>query len=471
MNLNLCKSCLSTIFVCLYCSLTFFAQSELPKGELIERVEVQSDSAQGYALYLPKSYTPEKKWAILYAFEPLGRGKLPVSIYQEAAEKYGVIVVGSYNSRNGLDGASLSKVLSALWDDTHQRFSIDERRVYATGFSGGSRVASIFAASCQCVTGVIGSGAGFSVGLQPSPSLSFIYFSAIGFDDYNYYEIRQLKKLLEEAKMTHRLERFDGAHQWLPKELTEEALAWMQLYAMKKGSMPKDEKFINDNFQVRLTKSESYLNKNQYLEAFQGFSTITIDFKGLLDVSAIEEKVRNLQNSDELKKALKDEDNQIQIQERHTSFILSEWAKLERSEERLMDLANIRSYIAKLQKTSEEKDDSPARRIARRSLNQVYANSYETALFTYERAKKYNQALNSFELANEIYPKNLRIPYDRARVYALSGQKKKALEFLEKAVSLGYKNWQELESEKGFDNIRQEEKFQKLLTQIKAINN
>lgn len=136
-----------------------------------------------------------------------------------------------------------------------------------------------------------------------------------------------------------------------------------------------------------------------------------------------------------------------------------------------MDLANIRNYIAKLQKTSEEKEDSSARRIARRSLNQVYAGSYETALFTYERAKKYNQALISFELANEIYPKSPRISYDRARVYGLSGQKKKALEFLEKAVGFGFKNWQELESEKGFDNIRQEEKYQKLLTQIKTTNN
>ncbi len=471
MNLNLCKSCLSIIFVCLFCSLTFFSQSQLPKGEVIEKVEIQSDSTQSYALYLPKSYSPEKKWAILYAFEPIGRGKLPVTIYQEAAEKYGVIVVGSYNSQNGLDGTTLSRVLSALWDDTHQRFSIDERRVYATGFSGGSRVASIFASSCMCVTGVIGSGAGFSIGLKPSPSLPFIYFSAIGFDDYNYYEIRLLKKLLEEAKMTHRLERFDGAHQWLPKELAEEALAWMQLYAIKNGSVAKDETFIKDNFQQRLSKSESYLNKNQYLEAFQGFSAIAFDFKGLLDVSAVEEKVKSLQISDELKKALKEEENQIQSQERHSSYILSEWAKLERSEERLMDLANIRNYIAKLQKTSEEKEDSSARRIARRSLNQVYAGSYETALFTYERAKKYNQALISFELANEIYPKSPRISYDRARVYGLSGQKKKALEFLEKAVGFGFKNWQELESEKGFDNIRQEEKYQKLLTQIKTTNN
>lgn len=448
-----------------------FAQTDLPKGEVVERVTTQSDSTQSYALFLPKSYTAEKKWAILYAFDPVGRGKLPVTIFQEAAEKYGVIVVGSYDSRNGMDGNTLTKVLNAFWTDTHQRFSLDERRVYATGFSGGSRVASIFAASCGCVTGVIGSGAGFSNGLKPSPNLSFIYFSAIGVDDYNYFEIRLLKKLLEEAKMTHRVERFDGAHQWLPKELAEEALAWMQLYAMKKGSIPKDEKFINENFQTRIAKAESYLSKKQYLEAFQGFSAIVNDFKDLRDVSGVEVKVKSLQSSDELKKSLKDEEKQIETQEKHAAYLFAEGLKMQNPEEKITALQTIRNYIAKLQKTADEKQDSSERRIARRSLNRVYAETYETAIFRYEREKKYDLALVNFELANEIYPKSPRIPYDRARVYALNGQKKKALEFLEKAIGLGFKNWQELETEKGFENIRQEEKFQKLLAQMKTAGN
>ena len=72
-------------------------------------------------------------------------------------------------------------------------------------------------------------------------------------------------------------------------------------------------------------------------------------------------------------------------------------------------------------------------------------------------------------MANEIYPKNFRIPYDRARVYALSGNKKKALEFLAKAIELGFKNFQEVENEKGFEKIVQDEKFQQILSQIKNI--
>ena len=35
------------------------------------------DESQSYALYLPKAYTPEKKWPILHGFSPAGRGTDP----------------------------------------------------------------------------------------------------------------------------------------------------------------------------------------------------------------------------------------------------------------------------------------------------------------------------------------------------------------------------------------------------------
>ena len=51
------------------------------RGVVIEKVSIQSDPAQSYALYLPSSYTPEKKWPILYCFDPLARGSVPVEAF------------------------------------------------------------------------------------------------------------------------------------------------------------------------------------------------------------------------------------------------------------------------------------------------------------------------------------------------------------------------------------------------------
>src|SRR4029078_12904397 len=73
----------------------------IPRGQLVEKIEALSDSSQSYALYLPSNYTPDRKWPILFAFDPGARGRVPVERFKEAAEKYGWIVLGSNNSHNG----------------------------------------------------------------------------------------------------------------------------------------------------------------------------------------------------------------------------------------------------------------------------------------------------------------------------------------------------------------------------------
>jgi hypothetical protein len=109
---------------------------ELARGSVVEKVICRSDQTQSYALFLPSAYTPAKRWPIIYGFDPGARGRVPVERFKAAAEKYGYIVVGSNNSRNGAREATMAAIKAVL-DDTQARFSIDDARIYAAGFSGG----------------------------------------------------------------------------------------------------------------------------------------------------------------------------------------------------------------------------------------------------------------------------------------------------------------------------------------------
>src|SRR5690349_8767564 len=122
----------------------------IPRGQIVDRIEAFSDASESYALYLPSNYTPDRKWPILYAFDPGARGRVPVERFKEAAEKYGWIVVGSNNSRNGPWDVAVN-AWNAMQKDTHQRLAIDDKRLYATGFSGGARVAIRVAIGCKCL--------------------------------------------------------------------------------------------------------------------------------------------------------------------------------------------------------------------------------------------------------------------------------------------------------------------------------
>jgi len=76
------------------------AQS-LPLGQIIDDVACKADGSQHYSLYLPSHFTPLRKWSVILAYDAGGRGRRAVERYQAAAEKYGFIIAGSNNSRNG----------------------------------------------------------------------------------------------------------------------------------------------------------------------------------------------------------------------------------------------------------------------------------------------------------------------------------------------------------------------------------
>ena len=89
------------LFFALVLTATLRAAPTLPQGEVLAQVACASDANQTYALYVPRSFDPAKKSPVLFCFDPGARGRVPVERFKAAAEKFGWIVAGSNNSRNG----------------------------------------------------------------------------------------------------------------------------------------------------------------------------------------------------------------------------------------------------------------------------------------------------------------------------------------------------------------------------------
>src|SRR4249920_1229993 len=113
----------------------------LQAGVVLRKIVALTNPEQSYALYLPSAYSPDKRWPIVYAFDPGARGSTPLELMKEAGERYSYILVGSNNSRNG-SWKLEAEAAEAIVKDTHARLSVDDQRVYLAGFSGGARVAA-----------------------------------------------------------------------------------------------------------------------------------------------------------------------------------------------------------------------------------------------------------------------------------------------------------------------------------------
>jgi dienelactone hydrolase len=458
------------------------AQTEsLPKAQIIEKVVCKSDASQSYALYLPSSYAAEKKWPLLLAFDPLARGHIPVERFKEAAEKHGYIVMASNNSRNGPQG-NPSAAFNAMWSDAAARFTIDDRRIYATGFSGGARVASSVGLALKGrAAGVILCGAGFHTEANLSAPVSFAVFVTIGSDDFNYSEVKELERKLSALSVSHRVEVFDGGHDWASSELCMRALEWMELQAMAAGLRDKDEKLIAELLENETEKVRAHEAAGRVYQSYIIYRNISRDFKGLKDVAEFENKAAQLKDSKEVRQAIKSEKDQEIEYTRRANELFTLRAKIEgrggataqeqfgatsdSSDNRMQVLSELRKALADLKKKADAKDNTLERAVARRALNQYLAWSYETAM-SLIATKKYAQAIAALSIDADAMPDNWRVLYNLACAHSLNGDKKRAIDALKRAVQKGFSDRRELERNPSLDALREEAAFKKIVEEL-----
>ena len=195
-------------------------------GKVIHNVLCKANPSQTYVLYLPPNYTATKSWPIVYGFSPNAAGIDPVRLLKNAAEKYGYIVVGSNNAQNG-PWEPIEKAIDAILIDTETRLNLDPKKRYATGFSGGARMAFTMANRYpEKFMGIIPCGAGFGR-KDYCPYHAYVY-AFCGSSDGNVKEVKNMvKKLFYPTNEKVKLEIFDGGHNWPSAKLMEKALKWM----------------------------------------------------------------------------------------------------------------------------------------------------------------------------------------------------------------------------------------------------
>lgn len=442
------------------------AQAEaLPTGTVIERVACRADAGQSYALFLPSSYTPQKRWPIIYCFDPAARGRVPLERFKAAAEKYGVIVAGSNNSRNGADDVSVA--VNAMMGDTRERLAIDVRRVYTAGFSGGGRVATAVALSFgDRVAGVIACGGGFPPSVAPSKSVTFALFGVAGTEDFNYPEMSALARTFDRLGLVNRFASFEGGHDWLTPALADEAVAWLELQAMKTGRRPRDEAFIADVFDQSVSRARAAEAAGNPYEAYLRLAGLAVDFKGLRDVAEFEKRAAALKDSKEVRQVLKQEGQLEREQQASVQELFALTAAIKANNERPLAYANLQKRLADLKKQSDLPQASAERAAARRVLNLFSVHLSEEAR-ALRLGKQYGAAAENLTLLTLIAPDNPRLHYNLACAYALNRDRGRALAALRRAVDKGFKDAAALERDKDLEGLRDEAAYKQIVEELK----
>lgn len=419
-------------------------KDDFETGIVHSEVALRSDANLNMALYLPKSYVLQEGIPLLLAFDSHARSEQVMQNYTALAEKYNLILAVSTSSQNGLPPDESMRIARATLDDLLQRLSIDPYRIYLTGFSGGARVASLFAQQDPNIAGVIGCGAGF----QPSANgQNFSYYGIVGLEDFNYLEMMGLDDLLASLGPPYRIVTWDGPHTWPPVEVMDEALHWMDYRAMAYGTMERDTAAISF-FRMGLEEQIRVCNG---ADCYDLRKELVSYLRELMDVSTLKTEMRQIAQGDVYKAHLDAaralEANEIEQREIYQHAVATE------------DLPYWQNEVGQLNALNRRKE--------LQGLNQRLLAFLSLTAYSYS-----NQYLNQNDLANaehfiQVYalvdPPNSEHAYLEAKLRARQGRTAEIIPALARAVALGFADTGRMSSEPDFAPVQGEAGFQSLL--------
>lgn len=451
-----------------------------PPGEVVDSIASISDPSQSYALYLPSAYDPGRTWPVMYLMDPRGRALVPMELFREAAERHGWILISSYNTMSDGPVEPNEIALDAMLGDTQQLLAANLNRLYLCGFSGTARMSWPFAVNLAGhVAGMIGVGGGLPGGgvalaypdmLETQP---FSFFGASGNTDFNYEEMLKLHAMLDNFDIPHRLVLFEGPHTWLPKDLAERGVDWLEIQAMKDGLRPVDIALVDALFTRWLEEARELDAQGRPLAAAEAYRALVNDFLNLVPIARLTEasdRANELERSKEVKELIEQRKKHAEAEQEFGKKLVDHLQDLRSSddpaavaEKMIRDLK-----LEEIRRRAETAPDTGVALAARRLIETAFTNTifYVPRDFIDTDPER---ALASLSVARAAKPESPRVCYEEARTHASAGNGKEALDALECLVDAGVvRDAEFLENEPYLRTLAGEARFAELMARVRA---
>ena len=450
-----------TILIYCFISLLGFSQtSDFQKGTILPKVAVQN-SSETYALYLPKSFDASQLSAVMFVFDPSGNGANGLRSFTASAEKFNYILIASNATKNGVSYDTNFQATNRLFATVFSTFKIDEKRIYAAGFSGGSRLATAIAALTNKMQGVIACGAGLAINESFTPTDNmFAFVGLVGDEDMNYQEMFTTKKWLDKFIVPNELFVYNDAHRWPPSEQIERAFGWLELEAYRKKLTPTNSAFVQAYFESQYKIADSLVLHNKFRAVLE-FESILRNFSPYFELKGVQTKLTVIKASPEYKAQVA----QRTVNNQRENELYEKFSKVYSKEILLPgssdDFSWWKKELRKLDADIASAESNGEAKMLKRLKGVLFAGTYESSM-SYIAAKKYKHALYCDQLLTLLRPTQAYWYYRLAQSYARLNDLKYTVRNLKKAKELGLQRFHKIQDLPLFAQFKPKKKFKKL---------
>ncbi len=433
------------------------ANDSFQPGTVIKSVACQSVPDQSYALYLPKKFSWQHKYPVVFFFDAHARGSLPVSKYADLADRYGFILVCSNDSRNSLDAGMIINITSNFLNDVTKRFPVDMLNIFAGGFSGGSRVAIGITLQDNRIKGVIANSAGFQPAREPLAK-DVCFVGLVGNEDFNLSEMKNTQVSLNEAGIVNDLLIFNGKHDWAPASDMDKAFLLLTLEGVRAKRMERNDSIIDASFNSDEKEAEKLLRGNaNVLTKYAACHLMNLYYAGIKPVDKYARLEKSISGPDyqEARHHEKQEAAAEQAEQQRYAMAFQE-----------KDMTWWMNEINRLNAEASSTKNKDRAQYDKRLLAYLSLASF---MSTNSALKQ--DALPQAEIFLTLYkmvdPTNSEWAYLSAFVCMKKNDVSGALSNLDKAVELGFNDLYRIRSQREFEPLQNDQKFNEIIAKIK----
>jgi tetratricopeptide (TPR) repeat protein len=413
----------------------------------------------------------------------MARGRVAAELFRDAAERLGVVVAASNNSRNG-PIAPVVAAIEAVWRDTHARLALDDGRVYAAGMSGGTEAALIVGRNRGA--GVIACAGPVEPERLPVLDTRLAWIGLAGEADFCFDPTRRVVEALVARGLTARFATFDGRHGWPPAELAGRALELLELVAMRNGLRARDEALVDAWHEEGLARLGELVTRGRHDEAAEECAALARELNGLRPAStvdALRAEARRLAGTAEAKKDRKRVGARSNAERNESARLATLRHRLEKGEVPSVGLPGafdtgggrdegfaprpaLESALSRLVRRAAV-DDPEERVVAWRVLDAFFIDTFALALAR-RSSGQLETAETLFDLCGKVRPESASAAYEKSRTLAARGDSRKALAELRRAVGLGFRDAARLREEPEWAALRDLPDFRSALVELDA---
>ncbi len=240
------------------------------KGGVTDSLPISAVPGESYALYLPRDYSPEKKWPIVFVFDPQGRGSNTANLFRWAAEDQQYIIASSNVKLKAKPIDTIINTATSMMNEVLQAFPVDPEQVYTAGMGEGAQVGSALPLIYKNMAGVLAVGNSFVNPNYLDKNHPYMFVGIAGNKDYMVYEMENYLRFYDHLDFPTDIYYFDGKEdEWPNGPVISNALTAFTLEAIKKGKRPRNQEFIQKLFEREMDYAETLRRTREYYAAYQ----------------------------------------------------------------------------------------------------------------------------------------------------------------------------------------------------------